>query len=270
MYSLSKAKDYWEKRIKESAKLSAVLYFSENEMINLYYDLWEKTVIRQELGEVKEKFFLDIPIGIGRWTNELLRLGAMVDGVDISMDIINKAKKSIDEKLLSHVSFYVAAASEIGTMETKYDCILCTGLFEHLPKEIYLRCIDDFYKILKKGGQLILVINNKDSVLIKEAKDNIYRVSEQYENGYYCGLTDINEVQFELKKIGFQISHYATNPAFSLARQILRDDQSNSNAKTILEKAVQIDTDFFSCLDTYQNNLSDQIIIYGRKEENEL
>ena len=265
MYNTELAKNYWEKRIVGNQALNSVLYYNESEKVNYYYDQWEKVTIGRALGKLEGKNILDLPVGIGRWTNELISRGASVDCIDISEDIINVARRNVDIQYLDHVSFYVSDVSKIGTLDTRYDYILCTGLFEHLPESGRIQCIRDFHKLLSDDGNLILVINNNNSMLIQEKKDNPYRVGYQYENGYYCELIDTMNVVNEILGAGFNVSYYSINPAFSFIRQISKEIQDTHSIDILLKKAIQIDINLFSHVKDYKNNFSDQIIIYGRK-----
>lgn len=266
MYNSKFAKKYWEDRLNESESLNTVLYYAEDDNINHFYDVWEKIVIGEMLGSINRIKILDVPAGIGRWTKEFIQKNAYVDCVDISEKIIQKIKEHIEPQFFNQINYYVSEIDQITKLNKKYDVILCTGLFEHIPQTAREKSIKDFSNILNNNGKLILVINNSYNKLLQQENDNPYRKGVQYENGYFCEITDVDLIINKLADSGFTISHYAINPSFSLIRQILKYNKlDNRVEKELIQQAVKIDTKYFSKLTYYQNDLADQIVILGRK-----
>ncbi|MCL2592575.1 MAG: class I SAM-dependent methyltransferase [Defluviitaleaceae bacterium] len=267
MYNQDLAKKYWESRITGNDGDRSVLYYSENSIVNDYYDRWEKRVIIDHIGDsLSSKNILDIPVGSGRWTNALLERGGIIDCVDISQKIINVAKNNSNIFDTSKLNYNVSTVKELSYKKKSFDYILCTGLFEHLPEEDYLFATGVFSNMLKKEGLIILVVNNKYNKLLHVKKDNPYRKSNQLENGYYGGITDIDKIFERFEKEKISIEKCAANPMFSALRHLCKNIKSHDTLEQIYKNALENDVMLFGELDNIKNIISDQIIIFGRKK----
>lgn len=264
-YNVECAKKYWEKRIEEKGeKLSSVLYYAENETINAMYDMWEKSLIKKYL-KSSYNAVLDVPVGIGRWTNELNKISKKIYCVDISEQILEKAANNVQD----HIEKIRYIKSDVGSINLdldSLDLILCTGLFEHLPQNEYARAIQKFSSLLKSNGELILVINNNNSLFLREKADNRYRKNMQLRNGYFNALTDLQFVISEITKCNFKVNRFSFNPNFSVLRKCISNNVENTEILEICKKAIQNDVTYFSDVNKPYDIVSDQIVIWCTKE----
>jgi SAM-dependent methyltransferase len=104
------------------------------------------------LGDVRDKFVLDLGCGKGENIIPLLERGARVIGIDISPDLI-----AITQKLLSdakvEASLMVGSAYETGLPDESVDAIFCMALIHHLDIKLVR---DEMWRVLRKGGVIIL------------------------------------------------------------------------------------------------------------------
>lgn len=264
-YDAKLATKYWEERIAgKGENLAGVLYYSESEFINKLYDIWEKSVILRGLKN-RYSSILDVPVGIGRWTKELFDISSKLYCVDLSEEILEVAKKKVCCDNPHNVKFIVSNVNEIDLHAESLELILCTGLFEHLPTNEYLNAIDKFANLLKIGGELILVINNKNSKFLNITTDNLFRKDAQLENGYFNALTDVDKVIAKLNSSKFEISHYSINPNFSVIRKNIDCKKVNDDIIALCSRAINNDIEFFSNIENPFDHTSDQIVIWCKK-----
>lgn len=267
MYDCNKAAKYWGNRIKENREsLKSVLSLGEREIVNKYYDIWEKSVVCNMLVDTEAKNILDVPVGIGRWMSTLVEMGMKVVGMDVSEEALTIARENTNMLRQNKVSFVKASASELPFPMESFDYVLCTGLFEHLPKVEYKKVTYKMARITKSGGMLILVVNNKHNRFLQNPSDNPNRIAKQLENGYYCGLTDIAAVVDIMKTTHIDIVKIASNPNYSMLRQITKDVTKYDILEDLFFNAINNDILYFSNLSNIQSELADNFILFGRKK----
>ncbi len=84
---------------------------------------------------------------------ELINKVDDISGVDLSRKVYKDCKKDKDN------IEYIQAAMEIVELPQKVDTVFCISVLEHLPADIQLRALDNFFKLLKDGGKLILTVD---------------------------------------------------------------------------------------------------------------
>jgi len=121
-------------------------------------DSYQRVVILPNLLRILEpvrgKKILDIACGQGFFSHEIAAKGGDVTGLDISPELIEKAKKP---KTKAH--FLVSTASDLSLIKiASIDiaiCILAAQNIRELDK-MFAECS----RVLKKGGKLVLVLNH--------------------------------------------------------------------------------------------------------------
>jgi len=108
------------------------------------------------IGEVKGKSILDAACGPGKYAEILTSKGATVTGFDISPRMIELAK----ERNKNTGFFFVQdLASPFETLnDNSYDIIVCALAMHYI--EDWNSTIQEFYRVLKDGGQLIISIEH--------------------------------------------------------------------------------------------------------------
>lgn len=264
MYMQERAAAYWNCRNElDRSSLQKVLYFDECELVNKAYDSWEKEVILSRLKNRKIDNALDFPVGNGRWGKVLCFHCSNLYCVDISSSMIESAKKIIP---VNAVQYYTGSLHDFACDTLRFDMMLCTGLFEHLPKDEQIKLIKRFSQIVVDSGLLILVINNSKSRLLKTNDDNRYRKSTQLHNGYYAGISEYEEIKKALIENGFRISSVATNPFFSVVRRLNKEGVDSAALSVLLKKAVTYDLTNYAHLDSNQTDIvAEQVIFFCSK-----
>ncbi|MBV7273732.1 class I SAM-dependent methyltransferase [Clostridiaceae bacterium UIB06] len=147
----------------------------------------------------KNQKILDLGCGTGRLTNELVKNGATVIGIDSSADMIKKAKLNYP-----NLNFQVADATNLD-FKNYFDTVFSNAVFHWIPNQEKL--LYSIYNSLKDNGKLICEFG---------AKNNVYQIQTGFEkalkqNGYsYYSeffLPSKEEYKLLLEKAGFEIEH---------------------------------------------------------------
>ena len=101
---------------------------------------------------IKGKKVLDIPCGVG-WGTSLLKRGAFIIGIDVSSDAINYAKENYENK---NRKFYVGSIQSVPLKDNSIDVVICLEGFEHVPKNIGAKFIEESKRVLRPDGLLLI------------------------------------------------------------------------------------------------------------------
>ncbi len=105
------------------------------------------------VGNTKNKKILDLACGQGYFTRLLYDAGATVVGSDISTTLIKRARE-----LSPQIPFTVASADRLSYEDSSFDMITSILAFQNI--ETIPAVFKESFRVLKKGGQLILVMNH--------------------------------------------------------------------------------------------------------------
>jgi len=81
-------------------------------------------------------------------------------GVDISNETIQHLYKYVAENSLSIGSLYCGSVHSTPFAESYFDIGDCIGVLEYYEKDFVLKAIQEFYRLIKPGGKLVLDIPN--------------------------------------------------------------------------------------------------------------
>lgn len=104
------------------------------------------------------KIVLDCASGEGIGVNILCKSAKTVYGVDIDENTFKTARENIkfDNAILNQGS-----ATELPFSDNYFDVITSMETLEHIPQKLQEKCIGEFHRVLKPGGQLIISTPNK-------------------------------------------------------------------------------------------------------------
>jgi len=123
--------------------------------------------------------WLDAGCGTGTLTRFLAEKGCSVTGLDAASQMIEMARgRTKDHPRREQMRFEVAGGDFAGTIERlsnttgSLDGILCSSVLEYMPDAEQL--VDEFARVLKPGGCLLISVPNKQSV-VRRAQVGFYR-----------------------------------------------------------------------------------------------
>lgn len=107
---------------------------------------------------VRGKRVLDIGCGEGWIERMLLEKGARrIDAIDISADVIKKAKKA----KLKKVHYQVGDAINLPFAKNSFDAVVAFEVLEHIPANTEGEMFSEINRVLKPGGELFLSTPHK-------------------------------------------------------------------------------------------------------------
>ncbi len=123
----------------------------------------EADFIEDSLGVAKGGTMLDLGCGTGAHAIELARRGYEVVGFDLSLSML--ARAADDAQASEQKLNFVQGDMREMTFEDAFDGVFCWNTsFGFFDEETNAKVIGKVYKALKKGGQLVLDVANRDFV----------------------------------------------------------------------------------------------------------
>lgn len=124
----------------------------------------EATFIEESLSVAREAMVLDLACGSGRHAIELASRGYQVVGLDLSLSMLAKASEEALERDRS-INFVHGDMREL-TFEETFDGIYCWNTsFGFFDEDKNTQVIQRVHRALKKGGQFLLDVVNRDYLL---------------------------------------------------------------------------------------------------------
>jgi SAM-dependent methyltransferase len=160
MSDLSSMKDFWNKTAKkfgEDEDYRPVLTPSSKGLINWYADCLQNRALSRILKGLFGKTVLDVGCGVGRWSARLASVAALVVGLDLSREMILKAKKRMDKKGLS-ADFVVASTHMLPFIPRAFDAIVSVTVLQHIIEESSFKdATSSIAQTTKGDGEIILL-----------------------------------------------------------------------------------------------------------------
>lgn len=155
-------------KVLDSSKYN--MYTEENEA---YYAREYLHIIKNKLQHFDNKKLriLDVGCGQGRLSIPLAEMGNTVEGIDLSPNAIQLAKKYASKKNISNIYFDVKDISEpFSDYESeKYDCILCTEVLYMIKN--YDIVLAELYRMVKKDGVIFIAFRDKYFYILHTIKN---------------------------------------------------------------------------------------------------
>jgi ubiquinone/menaquinone biosynthesis C-methylase UbiE len=171
------------------------------------YDLWggltESNARNHaiELAGVRDgDTILDVAVGTGLMLEKIAPVNprGKMTGIDISVGMLNKAREKLSK--YPNVSLKNATAQSIPFSDNHFDTLFNSYMFDLLPIEIMPSILNEFKRVIKPGGRLVMVnmtIGEKPGSGLYEM---IYKISPALMGG--CRGVRLSDL---LKKIGFEV-----------------------------------------------------------------
>ena len=172
--------------------------FARGEVI----DTLEKAALEKALAGRKYNRALDVGIGNGRLLAIYAPHATYITGMDISSEQLEQATQAAAQLGINFDTMLCREASRIEIPDQSYDLIVCSRVLQHVFD--WRESVAEFARILKPGGDLVLLTYNRAS---------IYGLKKYYQHKFVdptkgrfqnpAGLTR------ELKKNGLIIEYFA-------------------------------------------------------------
>lgn len=224
LYDAAGAAQYWgEERLHgvgaadHDAEDAAMLCQGKPREISAAYGQWETDCLHVMMPNLSDRSVLDLGCGVGRVLTWLARRASHVVGVDVAPGMLARARRRVIG--YPHVELKVGDIAAVPAPEGAFDQVVCLGVFEHVPAGHRRRALEEIFRVLRPRGELLLELNNAESVLLRESDgDNPHRVGRQFNNGYFCELVTPQDVLDVAKEVGLRETDRTANPFFSAVR----------------------------------------------------
>ena len=156
----------------------------------------EKNIISELLPIVPDNSMLELGCGSGHWTQFFVEKGFKVTGVDMSQAMLNIARqKKIGAQLL------LANCENLPFADYSYSFIATITMLEFVDD--IDKVIKEIYRVLKKGGYLIIGFLNADSVIATNRASG-----EVLKNAQFLSVTDVKTKFNQLKLLQIKSGVY--------------------------------------------------------------
>ncbi len=144
---------------------------------------------------------LEVALGTGLNFVEILKRNpnGWVDGIDVSMKMVEKAKKRIYKTGQRNYTLYLCDCRHLPFDGGTFDVIMTQFLLDILPVEDFIPILLEFKRVLKHGGRIILVNMTKGENWLNQIYEGIYRLKPPL----LAGCRGVLAQPF-LEKIGFE------------------------------------------------------------------
>lgn len=126
---------------------------------------------------------LDVATGTGTPVLDLAKAWSQCrfEACDIAAESIEIARLLAKEERLPHISFKVCAAEELDYPDASFDLLIC--FFSLMYLKDTSRSIDQFLRVLRPGGQLVITTWASDNQLFRLVKDTFAMADHKYPDG---------------------------------------------------------------------------------------
>ena len=150
-----------------------------------YYDVWAYFTEKKaqdkaiELSKIEDGLtILDVGVGTGKLFNRILKRNpnGINIGIDISKGMLTKAKSKLSKQPNQNYSLEIGSAFDIKIDNHTVDILFNNYMFDLIPFNQMDSIINEFFRVLKPGGKLVLVNMTKAERLGAGLYERIYRI----------------------------------------------------------------------------------------------
>ena len=176
-----------------------------------FYDVWAtltETKAQDRAIEVAniqdETTILDVAVGTGRLFNRIVKRNPNGQniGIDISKGMLAKAKSRLSKQPNSNYSLDIGSAFDITMENHSIDILFNNYMFDLISFDHMDLIIDEFSRVLKPGGKLVLVNMTKAEQFGAGLYERIYRISPTLMGG--CRGVNLSNL---LTEHGFKVEN---------------------------------------------------------------
>ncbi len=186
---------YWEDRAQRFAReghgLAAVCSYGMPEFYNRAIHLEQRLALHPWLKVSAGSRVLDVGCGVGRWSRQLARRGALVTGVDLSPTMICEAqRRAQSDGVDPRCQFRVQDLSQL-EIGSQFDLVLAVTVLQHILDPVKLHAaVVAMARHLAPGGRMVILeaapdrdVDSCDTSVFRARRRDVY-----LELFRHCGL----------------------------------------------------------------------------------
>lgn len=145
---------------------------------------------------------LEVAIGTGLNLVEIIKRNpnGWVEGIDISPKMLEKARQRLLKAGSRNFRLHLCDCRNLPFENNSFDVVISQYLLDILPVEDFIPTLNEFKRVLRDGGRLILVNMTKGEKFINKIYEEIYKLKLPL----IAGCRGVMAQPF-LKKVGFQM-----------------------------------------------------------------
>ena len=170
----------------------------QNEIGKLYdnkawfYDAWayfteSKARFRAlELADIHDnQSILEVAVGTGLMFSDIVQRNSKGEniGIDISYGMLSKAKSRLSKHKNDNYSLSIGSAFNLKVEDASIDLLVNNYMFDLISFNQMDRIIDEYNRVLKQKGKLLLINMTKSEGLGASIYENLYRLSPRLMGG---------------------------------------------------------------------------------------
>jgi len=131
--------------------------------------------------------FLDVGCNVGGLLQGVsqMRPAMRLAGIEVNRDAISQARR-----VLPSASLHVCGAEAMPFGDAEFDCVTCIEVLEHIPTAVRRRALEEIYRVLKPGGQLMLQVPHAGAFAWLDPGNARFRFPKLYSRLLQRGLRD--------------------------------------------------------------------------------
>ncbi len=121
---------------------------------------------------------LEVAFGTGLNFVEILKRNpeGWVNGIDVSMKMLERARKRISKTGQNNYALYLGDCRHLPFEDGTFDILMTEYLLDILPVEDFIRILLEFRRVLKDGGEIVLVNMTKGERWLNKIYEGIYKL----------------------------------------------------------------------------------------------
>jgi ubiquinone/menaquinone biosynthesis C-methylase UbiE len=161
---IKKMKENWNKRARlNPRKYVALGSWKTKEEFDKSGLIDAKRVL-QGINANKNWVVLEVGVGVGRIVKHLANYFKEIYGVDVSDEMVKIAKNKL--KKFGNINIFQNNGNDLSIfLNNTFDFVYSVKVFQHIPRKIFLKYLDEIYRVLKPNGLLKFQIFEKTKIL---------------------------------------------------------------------------------------------------------
>jgi ubiquinone/menaquinone biosynthesis C-methylase UbiE len=121
---------------------------------------------------------LEVALGTGLNFVEVMKRNPQgsVEGIDISMKMLEKTRKRASKTGLRNHTLYLCDCRHLHFEDSKFDVLINQYMFDILPVEDFIPILLEYKRVLKDGGRIVLVNMTKGKKWVNQIYEEIYKL----------------------------------------------------------------------------------------------
>ncbi|MEW6376601.1 MAG: methyltransferase domain-containing protein [Thermodesulfobacteriota bacterium] len=167
---------------------------------------------------------LEVAFGTGLNFVEILKRNphGWVDGIDVSMKMLEKTKKRISKTGQQNYTLYLCDCRHLPFEDGTFDVLMNQYLLDILPVEDFIPILLEFKRVLKEGGRIVLVNMTKGEKWLNQIYEKIYKLKPPL----LAGCRGVMAQPF-LEEIGFNGFQRKFISQFGFPSEVVRGIKKN-------------------------------------------